>query len=58
MIAALRAGDRTAEAIVARVYRGLKESLVPLAHESVMAHLSKLEHEGRAGCDQRRVEYH
>jgi len=48
VIAALRAGDRTPEAIVARVYRGLKESLVPLAQESVMAHLLKLEQEGRA----------
>ena len=39
VIDALRAGDRTPEAIVARVYRGLKESLVPLAQESVTAHL-------------------
>ena len=48
VIAALRAGDQTPEAIVARVYRGLKESLVPLAQESVVAHLLKLEQEGRA----------
>jgi hypothetical protein len=33
---------------VARIYRGLKETLVPMARESVLAHLLKLEHEGRA----------
>jgi glyoxylase-like metal-dependent hydrolase (beta-lactamase superfamily II) len=48
VLAALRAGDDTAEAIVARVYGKLKESLVPLATESVVAHLLKLEREGRA----------
>lgn len=47
VIAALRAGDRTAEAIVARVYRGIRESLAPLATESVTAHLLKLQQEGR-----------
>ncbi len=52
VIAALRAGDRTAEAIVARVYRGLKESLVPLAQESIMAHLLKLQQEGRVRMHQ------
>ena len=51
VIAALRAGAVTPEAIVARVYCGLKESLLPLAQESVMAHLSKLAHEGRARFD-------
>jgi glyoxylase-like metal-dependent hydrolase (beta-lactamase superfamily II) len=48
VIAALRAGDRTPEAIVVRVYRGIRESLVPLARESVRAHLLKLKQEGRA----------
>jgi hypothetical protein len=48
VIAALRAGDRTPQAIVARVYRGMKESLVPLAEESITAHLLKLQQEGRA----------
>ena len=52
VIAALRAGDHTPEAVVSRVYRGLKASLVPLAHESVMAHLLKLEQEGRARVHQ------
>jgi glyoxylase-like metal-dependent hydrolase (beta-lactamase superfamily II) len=52
VIAALRAGDRTPEAIVARVYRGLKDSLVPLAQESVMAHLLKLQQEGRVRMHQ------
>lgn len=48
VIAALRAGDTTPEQIVARVYRTLKASLVPLATESVISHLLKLERDGRA----------
>jgi glyoxylase-like metal-dependent hydrolase (beta-lactamase superfamily II) len=48
IIAALGQGDSTPEAIVARVYRGLKESLVPMAREGVVAHLLKLQREGRA----------
>ena len=52
VIAALRAGDRTPEAIVARVYHGLRDTLVPLARESVVAHLLKLEQEGRARAHQ------
>ena len=48
VLEALRAGDETPAAIVARVYRGLRESLVPLAQDSVVAHLVKLERDGRA----------
>jgi glyoxylase-like metal-dependent hydrolase (beta-lactamase superfamily II) len=51
VLEALRTGHQDAEAIVARVYRGLKGSLVPLAVESVEAHLVKLEREGRARRD-------
>ncbi len=40
--AALAAGCRTVEEIVARVYRGLSPSLVPAAEETVRAHLQKL----------------
>jgi glyoxylase-like metal-dependent hydrolase (beta-lactamase superfamily II) len=47
IIAALRAGDTTPDQIVARVYRGLRQPLVPLATESVVSHLIKLEREGR-----------
>jgi glyoxylase-like metal-dependent hydrolase (beta-lactamase superfamily II) len=52
VVAALRAGSRAPEAIVATVYKGLKESLVPLAQESVMAHLLKLQQEGRVRKDE------
>ncbi len=45
---ALRSGDRDPAAIVARVYRGLQERLVPLARESVESHLVKLERDGLA----------
>jgi ribonuclease/clavin/mitogillin len=47
----LRAGDRTVETLVARIYVGLKPALIPMAHESVTAHLRKLENEGRAQRD-------
>jgi glyoxylase-like metal-dependent hydrolase (beta-lactamase superfamily II) len=44
----LRSGTSDPDAIVSRIYRGLKEPLVPMARESVLAHLLKLEREGRA----------
>lgn len=49
VLEALRAGDTSAEQMVARLYRGLGESLQPLARESIEAHLVKLAQEGRAG---------
>ena len=51
VVAALRAGDSTADEIVSRVYQGLKASMVPLAAESITAHLIKLERDGRARRD-------
>ena len=48
VIDALRAGDSNPGAIVDRVYVGLRQSAIPLARESVLAHLIKLEREGRA----------
>jgi glyoxylase-like metal-dependent hydrolase (beta-lactamase superfamily II) len=47
ILAALRAGDGTVDAIVARVYTSLSPELVGMAGESVMAHLIKLQREGR-----------
>jgi glyoxylase-like metal-dependent hydrolase (beta-lactamase superfamily II) len=51
IVEALRSGDSDPDAIVERLYRGVKERLIPLAKESVLAHLVKLEREGRAGRD-------
>ena len=51
VLAALRAGDPSPDAIVARVYVGLADALVPMARESVTAHLRKLEKEGRIRLD-------
>ena len=51
VLAALRAGDREPDAIVEHIYRGLKERLIPMAKESVVAQLHKLEREGRARRD-------
>ena len=44
----LRGGESSPDAMVVRMYRGLKDTLVPMARESVLAHLLKLEREGRA----------
>lgn len=52
IVDALRAGATTVDAIVARVYRGLKDSLVPLARDGVIAHLVKLQREGRVMSEQ------
>ena len=51
VLAALAAGDASAEAIVARVYAGLAPELTPMARESVTAHLVKLAREGRVRRD-------
>ena len=48
IVAALHAGDTTPDAIVGRLYRGLRDAMIPLARESVVAHLNKLERDGRA----------
>ena len=44
---ALERGDSTPDEIVARVYRGIKAGLLPMAREGVIAHLVKLEREQR-----------
>lgn len=51
VVEALEAGDRTVEAITTRIYPSLTEALVPMARESVLAHLQKLESESRARRD-------
>jgi glyoxylase-like metal-dependent hydrolase (beta-lactamase superfamily II) len=48
VVAALGDGLKTVNALVDRIYVGLAEPLVPMARESVLAHLNKLEDEGRA----------
>jgi glyoxylase-like metal-dependent hydrolase (beta-lactamase superfamily II) len=47
VLAALAAGHSSPDAIVAGVYRGLRDSLVAMARESVLAHLLKLQGEQR-----------
>ena len=51
VLAALREGDDDPDAIVEHIYRGLKERLIPMARESVLAQLQKLEREGRVRRD-------
>jgi glyoxylase-like metal-dependent hydrolase (beta-lactamase superfamily II) len=46
IVGLLREGATSPDAIVARLYRGLDETLVAMARESVLAHLLKLEREG------------
>jgi hypothetical protein len=48
VLAALEAGLRTPDEIVSRIYVGLSDALVPMARESVLAHLIKLEEDGLA----------
>jgi hydroxyacylglutathione hydrolase len=49
ILSALRAGPATPEALVPLIYRGLRENLSQVARETVLAHLLKLERDGRAG---------
>ena len=51
IVDALRSGAATPDSLVPLIYRGLKENLVQVARETVLAHLLKLEREGRAGRD-------
>jgi glyoxylase-like metal-dependent hydrolase (beta-lactamase superfamily II) len=48
---ALRAGDEHPDAMVTRIYRGIRDSTRPMAREGLLAHLVKLEREGRARRD-------
>ena len=48
IVETLRRGGAPLDALVSRVYRGLRADLVPSARETVAAHLAKLEREGRA----------
>jgi glyoxylase-like metal-dependent hydrolase (beta-lactamase superfamily II) len=50
VLEALREGESTPERIVARLYDSLPDALAKFAAESILAHLLKLEDEGRAGC--------
>jgi len=54
VLVALADGLATVEAITERIYANLVPVLIPMARESVLAHLVKLELEGRAvrsdGC--------
>jgi glyoxylase-like metal-dependent hydrolase (beta-lactamase superfamily II) len=48
IVSALRLRDATPDALVPLIYRGLQETLLQVARETVLAHLLKLEGEGRA----------
>jgi glyoxylase-like metal-dependent hydrolase (beta-lactamase superfamily II) len=48
ILSALRTGPATPDALVPLIYRGLRENLTQVARETVLAHLLKLEREGRA----------
>jgi len=48
VLAALRAGDATVQAITESIYDGLEPALTAAARENVRAHLEKLKAEGRA----------
>ena len=48
VLAALADGLATVEAITDRIYTNLAQALLPMARESVLAHLVKLEGESKA----------
>jgi len=48
VLTALEAGLSTIDAITARIHSGLTPAMLPMARESVLAHLQKLEHDGLA----------
>jgi len=56
VLASVAAGAATPDAIVASVYRGLAAALLPMARDSVTAHLVKLEGDGRVRRDGERWE--
>ena len=47
-MAALADGLQTVDAITSRIYPDLRPALIPMARESVLAHLIKLEGDGTA----------
>lgn len=47
----LSSGASTVDAITAKIYPSISNELVAMARESVLAHLMKLEFDGRASCD-------
>jgi glyoxylase-like metal-dependent hydrolase (beta-lactamase superfamily II) len=51
VLGAIAAGGATVESITTKIYPALMEALVPMARESVLAHLQKLEDEGRVRRD-------
>ncbi len=51
VLTALEAGLSTVDAITARIHSGLTDAMMPMARESVLAHLQKLEHDGLARRD-------
>lgn len=51
VLAALGPGPRSVNAIAAAIYTELTPALMPMARESVLAHLVKLEHDGLARRD-------
>ncbi|MGH9201756.1 MAG: MBL fold metallo-hydrolase, partial [Vicinamibacterales bacterium] len=51
VLSALGEGLDTIDAITARIYAGHAGALIPMARESVLAHLQKLGHEGRVHHD-------
>jgi hydroxyacylglutathione hydrolase len=48
ILSALRAGPATPDALVPLIYPGLRQNLTQVARETILAHLLKLDREGRA----------
>lgn len=48
VLTALEGTPRTIDELVDRIYPGLLDAIVPMARETILAHLQKLDHEGLA----------
>jgi glyoxylase-like metal-dependent hydrolase (beta-lactamase superfamily II) len=51
VLQAIHDGLNTVDAILPRLYPGIKPAMVPFARDTLLAHLEKLEHDARVRCD-------
>jgi hydroxyacylglutathione hydrolase len=58
VLAALRDGLTTADDVLGRIYPGIKPAMIPIARDTVVAHLQKLEREGRVRATAVREAWH
>ena len=58
VLAALGDGLTTADQVLGRIYPGIKSVMIPIARDTVVAHLHTLEREGRVRATADREAWH